>query len=182
MRSLQVLALPGEAKIVDMPRRPIPNIPRGPRRPRSFPARLLACPRISPEWELAALQALIKPQLKGAILHRTAEQKWTRSMQRALHHTSDALLQSLGTQIDIHLPAAGDYHFLADITDAPPDDARAWAIAISKALPDLWLVLGRLFLKNGQFYRRRYGYKLSLVPAKNIHLPRALRAAIKDCV
>jgi hypothetical protein len=142
----------------------------------------MACPRISPEWELAALQALIKPQLKGAILHRCGQQKWTRPMQRALQDASAFLRESLGTDLSIHVPPDGDYHFLVDITDAPPDDARAWAVALSKALPDLWLVLGRLFLKNGQFYRRRYGYKLSLVPAANIHLPRALRAAIKDCV
>src|SRR5687767_15860243 len=52
--------------------RPLPNIPRGPRRATrsSASSLLLACPRLSPEWELSALRALIKPQLGSRIRHR----------------------------------------------------------------------------------------------------------------
>jgi hypothetical protein len=142
----------------------------------------LACPRVSPEWELSALHALIKPQLKGAILHRSGAQKWTRTARASTARTVACVRERLGSDLLLHLPAGGDYHFVAEVDDADSDDARAWALALSKALPGLWLVVGRLFVKNGQFYRRRYGYKLDLVPATNVQLPRALRAALKDCL
>ena len=165
-------------------RRPIPHIPRGPRRVRSTKSapQLLACPRVSPEWELLALQALIKPQLKGAILHRNGEQKWTRAARTSAERVVAVVRERLGGDLLLHLPAAGDYHFVAEVAGADWDQTRAWAVALSSALPDLWLVVGRLFVKNGRFYRRRFGYKLSLVPARNAHLPRALRAALEDCL
>jgi hypothetical protein len=141
---------------------------------------LLACPRISPEWELSALQALIKPQLKGAILYRDGQQKWTRAARASAQRTVEALHDLLGFNLLLHFPAAGDYHFIADVSHADSDEARAWAVALSNALPDFWLIVGRLFVKNGQFYRRRHGHKLSLVPATNVHLPRPLRAALKE--
>jgi len=143
---------------------------------------VLACPRISPEWELSALQALIKPQLKGAILHRHGKQKWTRWEQRAVEKAAARLQERLGCKLVVHLPAAGDYHFVIDVADANSDETRAFAAVLSRALPDLWLVVGRLFVNNGRFFRRRYGYKLSLVPATNVHLPRAIRSALKDCL
>jgi hypothetical protein len=167
-----------------VPRRPLPNIPHGPRRSRAArpTARLLACPRISPEYELAALQALIKPQLKGAILHRSGQQKWTRTARASAQRMIAIVRERLGGDFLLHLPEGGDYHFIAEVGDADSDGARGLAAALSKALPDLWLVVGRLFIKNGRFYRRQYGYKLSLVPATNIHLSRGVRAALKDCL
>jgi hypothetical protein len=159
----------------------LPHIPHGPRRSRAArpPARLLACPRISPEWELSAIHALIKPQLKPRILHRDGMQRWNASTKRALAQAAASLKSALGSDVIVHLPAAGDYHFLIEVADANSDEARAWALVVSKALPELWLVAGRLFLNNGRFFRRRYGYKLCLVPATDVHLSRALRAALK---
>src|SRR5688500_3416867 len=59
-------------------RRPLPVMPRGPRRrrPTGPRRRLFACPRVAPDWELGALRALMKPQANGAILHRDARQPW----------------------------------------------------------------------------------------------------------
>jgi hypothetical protein len=50
---------------------------------------------------------------------------------------------------------------------------------ISRRLPEVWVVLGKLFVRNGKFYRREFGYKLKLVPATNVHLRRDIRAAIR---
>jgi hypothetical protein len=143
---------------------------------------LLGCPRISPEWELAAMRALIKPQHKGAILHRNGMQKWTRADRSALLRAAAELQSRLGCEMPIHFPAAGDYRFIAEINAVDSDQTRACAAVFSKAVPDLWFAAGRLFAKNGEFYRRQYGYKLFLVPATDVHLPRALRAALRGCL
>ncbi len=100
----------------------------------------------------------------------------------AVQRASAVLQERLGASMPIHFPAAGDYRFVIEVADANSDEARACAAVLSTALPDLWLVAGRLFVKNGEFYRRQYGYKLSLVPATNVHLPRALRAALRGCL
>ena len=56
--------------------------------------------------------------------------------------------------------------------------ATAFAVVLSQALPEQWLVFGRLYLRGGKFHRRERGFKLNLVPATNVHLPREVRAAI----
>jgi len=53
------------------------------------------------------------------------------------------------------------------------------ALVISKQLPGAWIVLGRLFVRDGAFFRRARGFKLTLAPAANIHLTRPIRAALK---
>ena len=74
---------------------------------------------------------------------------------------------------------AGEYHFLASVRRESVEEAKALAILLSRRLPELWLVLGKLFVRNGKFYRRELGYKLNLVPATNVHLRRDIRAAIR---
>ncbi len=58
----------------------------------------------------------------------------------------------------------------------------ALAQLISRRLPELWFVIDRLFVNDGMFYRRQFGYKLNLVPASNVHLPRAIRAALRGVI
>ena len=63
----------------------------------------------------------------------------------------------------------------------PPADlprAMAFAVLLSLAFPGVWLVLGRLYLRDGRFFRRRRGRELVLVPANDVHLSRELRAAV----
>lgn len=164
--------------------RPLPNIPRGPRRRRVVRPRLLfACPRVSPEWELSALSVLMKPKLhtRAAMEHQRAEraQRWDAAADDALAAAVQIVRDRLHLSVEPHRPAAGEYHFLIEF---PPDQApefRALALLLSRRLGDLWFTLDRLFVRGGVFYRRQYGYKLNLVPATNVHLPRPIRAALR---
>lgn len=161
--------------------RPFPVHPRGIRKPPPRRERLLlACPRVSPEWEIAALRALVKPQTKGAVEHRTGLQRWPRNGSQIVGEVCPLIAGRLNATFEPHLPDAGEYHFLLH---APADQAaalRALALSLSARLPSLWFVLGRLFVHNGRFFRRRFGYRLELRPATNVHLPRDVRAAVKD--
>ena len=161
--------------------RPFPVIPRGPRRRRpAAPAKVLfACPRVAPDWELAALRALMKPQARGAIAHRSALQQWRGDAERVIRAACHDAQARLGYAPTLHFPESGDFRFAAEVEDASLDDAKGLAMLVSSRLPDLWFVFGRLFLKGGRFYRRERGVKLSLVPATNVHLTRPVRAALR---
>jgi hypothetical protein len=163
-----------------MPRRPLPIHPRGPRRsPVRRPRLLLACPRVAPDWELAAFRALIKPQTKAAIEHRAAEQPWPADAPDRVEAARHLVRDRLGYAPDLHLPPAGDYRLVAEVAPADLDPAKALALLLSLKLPGVWLVLGRLFVRDGRFFRRDRGWRLNLVPASNVHLPREVRAALR---
>jgi len=166
-----------------MSRRPLPNIPRAARRARPRPAELLlACPRASPEWELGALRALIKPQTRGAIIHRDGRQTWPADAEATVRRVAASIEQRLVLPVELHLPAEGEYFFLARIPSRRQTDGLALAAALSAALPGLWFIYGRLYLRAGRFYRRERGVKLWLVEASNVHLPREMRVALRDMI
>ena len=161
--------------------RPFPVIPRGPRRRRPKPETLLlACPRVAPDWELGALRALMKPQTHGAIAHRKALQPWSAASARAVDAARRDVHARLGFDAELHFPLDGEYFFAAEVEQAACEDAKGFALVVSKRLPELWFVLGRTFVKAGQFYRRERGFKLNLIPASNVHLTREVRAALRD--
>jgi hypothetical protein len=139
---------------------------------------LLACPRVAPDWELAALQALIKPQLRGAILHRDAQQVMPRDWRAAVEAVAQSLASTIGFEPALHYPEDGDYWFAGEVNPEQTIDARAMAVALTQNLPDVWMTVGKLFVRDGQFFRRQFGVKLNLVPAANIHLPRGVRASL----
>jgi hypothetical protein len=156
--------------------RPFPVHPRGPRRaPRPPADLLLACPRVSPEWELSALRALVKPQTKTAIIHRSGAQRWPAEGDVVVQELVRVLGEQLNLRPDVHCPKQGEYFFAARIPALRAMEGRAMALALSTRLPNLWLVYGKLFLHAGKFYRRERGFKLNLVAASNVHLTRALR-------
>ena len=161
-------------------RRPFPVQPRGPRRigPRA-PTLLLACPKTDPDWELAAVQALIKPQLGDQIRHRSGQQPWRPGDEPIVRRTCQEIEQQLGYAVDVQFPPVGEYHFLASVQRRSFEEAKALAMLVSRRLPEVWLVLGRLFVRNSKFFRRELGYKLKLVPATNVHLRRDIRSAIR---
>jgi hypothetical protein len=164
-----------------MPRRPLPILPRGPRRRRPVPETILfACPRVAPDWELGALRALMKPQTRGFIAHRRALQPWSPTSRRVVQDCVDALRERLGLQVEPHFPIDGDYAFACEIAHVEVEKAKALALLASARLPKLWFVLGRLYLKDGKFHRRARGFKLNIVPATNVHLTRPIRAALRD--
>src|SRR3954471_14892964 len=104
-------------------RRPLPTLPRGPRglRRRShagMPVHLLACPRVSPEWELGALRALMKPHdwTRGAVAHRPAEQPWAPGAAAAVEGATHEVVARLKPDPPprLHFPEAGDYWFVVE--------------------------------------------------------------------
>ena len=82
----------------------------------------------------------------------------------------------------IRFPEMGEYYLVGQVPDGLEAAGRAVAVALSIALPEHWLVMGRLFLRAGRFHRRRRGYRLELVPATDVHLPRDLRAKLRGLV
>jgi hypothetical protein len=141
---------------------------------------LLACPRVAPDWELGALRALMKPQTRGAIAHRKAMQPWGTSAVRAIERSSRDANERIGFDAELHFPADGDYLFACEIDRAACEEAKGFVLLASARLPELWFVIGRVFVKGGRFYRRARGFKLHLVPASNVHLTRPIRAALRD--
>src|SRR3954464_4027820 len=100
--------------------RPIPVLARGPpRRPSPHRAAqlILGCPRVCPQWRLAAMWALVKPQRKEAILHRESEQRWPAGAQavaREAHAGFPARLSPAEpAPPELHFPADGDYFMIA---------------------------------------------------------------------
>lgn len=167
------------------------------RRRRAYPVdpdqrHLLACPRVAPDWELSAVQALIKPQLRGPIQYRKAIQPWPRGAGEVAttlaRHFSAELSRVAGGAIApdmadwLDFPTAGEFRLVAAVADADLPFARGLAILLSKRLPGLWFVVDRLFVRDGRFYRRQYGFKLNLVEARNIHLPGPIRAAVSATI
>jgi hypothetical protein len=142
---------------------------------------IFACPRVSPEWELGTLHALMKPkpQTRGAVEHRSGEQGWPEQGDAILADALKVVQERLGMELAVHRPGAGEYHFLADFGREQLPEVLALALLLSRRLPELWFVVDRLFVQGGVFYRRQFGYKLNLVPASDVHLPRAIRAALR---
>ena len=166
-------------------RRPLPLIPRGPRRRRVVRERLLfGCPRVSPEWELGMLQVLMKPKpaTRGAVEHRGGEQTWPAEADAALAEDLETVRARLGTEVTVHRGAEGAYHFVVEYPPEQGGEMLAVAQLLSRRLPELWFVLDRLFVNGGVFYRRQFGYKLKLVPATNVHVPRAIRAGLRGII
>jgi hypothetical protein len=141
---------------------------------------LLACPRVAPDWELAALRALMKPQTRGAIANRKALQAWPRNARVMLEEIRETVASRIGFDAELKFPLEGDYFLVADVARAACEEAKGFALAASARFPEMWFVLGRTFIKGGRFYRRERGIKLNLVPATNVHLTRAIRAALRD--
>ena len=116
----------------------MPLIPRGPRRKRPVRSRMIfACPRVSPEWELGTLHALMKPkpQTRGAVEHRSGEQGWPADGDRVLAEVVAAVVGRLGTELAVHRPGAGEYHFVAEFARAQLPEVLAIALLLSRRLP-----------------------------------------------
>jgi hypothetical protein len=141
---------------------------------------LLACPRVAPDWELGALRALMKPQTRGAIAHRKAAQSWDAGAVGTIERSASDARERVGFDAEVHFPVEGDYLFASEIERTACEEAKGFAVLASTRLPELWFVLGRVFVKAGRFYRRERGFKLNLVPATNVHLTRPIRAALRD--
>ena len=163
--------------------RPFPVMPRGPRRKRAArpSLHLLGCPRLAPDWELGALQVLMKPKAinKGTIQHRPSDQPWPAGAADVVEAACRLARERLRYDPRPHFPREGDFHMIVEVPDADLLKAYAFAVLVSSRLPDLWLVLDKLYVKGGEFFRRERGWKLNLVRANDVHLPRPMRQAIR---
>ena len=165
--------------------RPLPTLPHGPRRRRDVGADrllLLACPRVSPEWELRALRVLMKPHdwTRRAVGHRAPAQQWPRHAAERVEEARRIARERIDFHVNIHLPQAGDFFLLAEVAERRVAEGRAFALVLSRRLPGLWFAFDRLFARDGRLFRRERRFKFDLVEAKSVHLPRAVRAALRD--
>ena len=123
-----------------------------------------------------------KPEKQAALEHRKAEQRWRPGAAEHLIDVIDEAARRLNIDSPFHWPAHGEYHVVGEWPIGEEDSARGVAVALSAATPELWWVVGRLFVKAGRFYRRRRGYELELSPARDVHLPRELRLTLAGLV
>ncbi len=128
---------------------------------------LLSCPRISPEWHLAAQLALVKPKpyTKDKIQHVAARQRWPRNARRII--SAFAASNSL----DVAFPVRVDFASMS--LDARR--GKRLARQLSRLLPSLWFTLAGQPLRDGVFYVRTGRYKLELVRASRVRLRRSVR-------
>jgi hypothetical protein len=142
---------------------------------------VLACPRISPEWEFNAYHALMKPneRTKGKIEHREAHQIWPAGGEEVVAATVKEFGERIGFAPDVYQAEGGDYLFAIPFDTARLEEAKALAAVITRRLPGIWLTFDRLLVKEGRFFRRAKGYKLRIIPATNVHVRREVRAALK---
>ena len=135
---------------------------------------VLTCPRISPQWELAARLALVKPKpyTKSAVVHGESQQRWPRNARQAIESTlAGFALES----IDVQFPRAGDDRLIIAAT-ATERLARRLARAVSRRFPGLWFTLTpSWYVRDGEFYRRCGKYKLELVRTTDTRLRRSIR-------
>lgn len=163
---------------------PLPHTPRGPRRKkRVVQTVLLACPKHDPQWEIEALQVLMKPKAhtKESIRHRSGRQRWPRAGDVLPEQARDLIAERLGARFELHR-SEGEYFVAVAVPEKLCGEGLALGWLLSSWLPDVWFVYGRLFLKGGKFYRRQFGVKLNLVIASNVHLPRGVRASLRGAV
>ena len=157
--------------------RPLPTIPRGPKRApfRDDADRVtLTCPALSPEYQFRAFVALVKPQFKPGVAHRSGRQALPRAAKRVV-------LQGI-TKRGPHVASRTTVRFDRDAADLlridfDPRDARharAVAIDVSTRLPKLWFLLDGRLLNGGRFYRRLGRYRLLPVSMRVPRLPRDL--------
>lgn len=120
----------------------------------------------------------MKPQLKDAISHQSAAQPIPKKLRERVETVLGIVDECLGYRPAVHWPESGDYVFAIEVRPADLVAAQALATVLSVRIPDVWLVLGRLFVREGKFFRRNRGYRLDLVPAASVNLPRPIRSAL----
>jgi hypothetical protein len=133
----------------------------------------LVCPRMSPEWELAAQLALVKPKpyTKSKIAHRDPKQPWPREARDVVE------THLRGAAVDVSFPSAGDHHVAIDFGENDLRTTNRLARRISRGLPELWFAFddGKTFMRSGVVYQRTGRYNLELVRANRMRLRRAVR-------
>ena len=144
----------------------------------------LVCPRISPEWELAAQLALVKPKpyTKDKIAHREPQQPWPRNARKVvgecLGRPGDESPGLAGVAVDF--PKSGN-RLEVDFGEMEFSRAKRIARKVSRCFPELWFTLDdALYIRDGVVYQRTGRYNLELVRADRMRLRRAVRFGFLD--
>jgi hypothetical protein len=158
-------------------RRPLPVLPRGtpPERGETeLRTHLITCPRISPQWRLAAQLALVKPKpyTKSAVGGRDPRQAWSRDARVIIQEIVAAAPPGSAA---LSFPARGAEHAIIEIV-AKPGNVRCFVRNVSRRLPALWFTMTPAwYVHAGEFYAARGKYKLELVRTTHTRLRRAIR-------
>jgi hypothetical protein len=156
--------------------RPIPTYPRGEiLRPRRRLSLWLECPRISPEWELAAKLALVKPRgyTREKIAHSAAVQPWRRGPRGTRRTIEQTLSRESG--VGAVCFGRGPMRLRVELPGESMAAALRVARRLSRALPALLFVIGEKYNRDGVIYQRAGKYKLDLVRASRVRLRRSVR-------
>src|SRR5690349_20089911 len=94
---------------------------------------------------------------RGAVAHRPAEQPWPPGAAAAVEAAANDVIARLRPDPPprLHFPEAGDFRFVVEATPDQLDVAKALAVVLSKRLPGAWITLGRLYARDGGFFRRK---------------------------
>ncbi len=161
---------------LDTMARPLPTLPRGPKRDevREIDRIVLSCPKVSPEYQFRAFLALVKPQFKKAVVHRSGKQTWPRSARKVVVESIEkfATSRSRAPLVSIQRDAVDLLAIEFDPRDARR--ARSISLEISQRLPKLWFVFDGRLLHAGRFYRQQGRYRLVPVSMRVPRLPREL--------
>lgn len=133
---------------------------------------VLICPRVSPQWELAATLALVKPKpfTKAAIKHRKSVQQWPRNARRVI---ADLLTDQPAS---VTFPANGRGRAVIELAEHNLSRAKRLACKLTRQLPGVWFTLDRLYIRDGVFYQRGGRYNLELTRTTQLRLRRKIRA------
>lgn len=157
--------------------RPLPTIPRGAKR-RSPPPQVdrivFRCPSVSPEYELRAFIALVKPQFKRAVTHRSGRQVLPRAAGRIVGELIANLGPRVAARTEGRVCPADDNLLQIEFDPRDARRARALAIDISTRFASLWFFFNDRLLHGGRFYRRQGRYRLVPVSLRVPRLPREL--------
>ena len=155
--------------------RPLPTISRGPKRATSRDGAdrvTLRCPALSPEYQFRAFVALIKPQFKPGVAHRSGRQALPRAARRVVLESIANLGPRVGSRVEVRFDrGTAD---LLTIRFDPRDArrARACALELSARFDNLWFLFNGRLLHGGRFYRRQGRYRLVPVSMRVPRLPR----------
>jgi hypothetical protein len=157
------------------PRRPSHHQSDSVARAKTF---VLACPRVSPQWELAATLALVKPKpyTKSAMGGRDPLQRWPRAGRKIVADLTSELTPGAWL-ITYSTGAIGGDQIMRIEVNETWGVARGLALRLSRAFPELWFTLSppSAYLRDGEFYRRCGKYKLELVRTSHTRLRRSIR-------
>lgn len=162
---------------------PFPSNPRGARKKRVVGELMIVVPKVDPQWEFAALTALMKPPRKANLVaHRHPNQGWSEELAERVEGAARAVGERLGLPVEVtRVPgeAAGDLLMVIRMASRDRGHFFGLGAAVSRAAPGVWFKLDRLWICEGKWMRRVFGTKLQLGPAADVHVPRGVREQLK---